>query len=114
MVARLLKHLNSLLVNKYHLKAYLPIKDGYIFDGRYFDPRTKVERVTEIILNENIIVYTKWIDDASQKPQIIVAQALANGNYRDTKTGVPITALWVQQNTRLQELMAIYNEKFNK
>ncbi len=36
------------------------------------------------------------------------------GNYRDAKTGVPVTRLWVQQNARLQELMAEYNAKFNK
>ncbi len=102
------------------LESYVPTKEGYIFDGWYSDPRTKVDRVTEVTLNENIVVYAKWVDDGTPKPQIseraylTIEQALAYGNYRDAKTGVPVTALWVQQNARLQELMAQYNAKFNK
>lgn len=102
------------------LESYVPTKEGYIFNGWYSDPRTKVERVTEVTLNENIVVYAKWVDDGTPKPQkaepigLTVEQALSFGDYRDTKTGVPVTALWVQQNARLQELMAEYNAKFNK
>ena len=40
-------------------------------------------------------------------------EILAYGNYIDDATGVPVTALWVQQNLRLLELMAVYNAKFN-
>lgn len=102
------------------LDEYVPIKDGYIFDGWYSDPRTKVERVTEVTLNENIVVFAKWIDDGTPKaaPEVPVIasteEILAYGNYIDEATGVPVTALWVQQNARLNELMQIYNQNFNK
>ncbi len=102
------------------LESYVPTKDGYIFDGWYSDPRTKENRVYGVTLYGNEVVYAKWLDDGTPKPQIservylTTEQALAYGNYRDTKTGVPVTALWVQQNARLQELMAEYNAKFNK
>ncbi len=102
------------------LENYVPTKEGYIFDGWYSDPRTKVNRVYDVTLNENIVVYAKWVDDGTPKPKelkpvgLTKDQALAYGNYVDEKTGVPVTALWVQQNARLQELMAQYNAKFNK
>lgn len=102
------------------LDEYVPAKDGYIFDGWYSDPRTKVERVTEVTLNENIVVFAKWIDDGTPKavPEAPVIasteEILAYGNYIDEATGVPVTALWVQQNARLNELMQIYNQNFNK
>ena len=41
-------------------------------------------------------------------------EILAFGNYIDEKTGVPVTAQWVKQNKRLNELMEIHNEKFCK
>ena len=102
------------------LDEYVPIKDGYIFDGWYSDPRTKVERVTEVTLNENIVVFAKWIDDGTPKavPEVPVIasteEILEYGNYIDEATSVPVTALWVQQNARLNELMQIYNQNFNK
>lgn len=101
------------------LDEYVPVKDGYIFDGWYSDPRTKERQVTEVTLNENIVVFAKWIDDGTPKaaPEVpIIAsteEILAYGNYIDEATGVPVTALWVQQNARLNELMQIYNQKFN-
>ena len=101
------------------LDEYVPTKDGYIFDGWYSDPRTKVERVTEVTLNGNIVVFAKWIDDGTPKaaPEVPVIasteEILAYGNYIDEATGVPVTALWVQQNARLNGLMQIYNQKFN-
>lgn len=100
--------------------AYIPVKDGYIFDGWYADPRTKEQRITEITLNENIAVYAKWIDDGTPKPQAEThkyasnEEILAYGNHIDEKTGVPVTALWVQQNAMLQELMEMYHQKFNQ
>ena len=102
------------------LDEYVPIKDGYIFDGWYSDPRTKEQQVTEVTLNENIVVFAKWIDDGTPKtaPEVPVIasteEILAYGNYIDEATGVPVTALWVQQNARLNELMQIYNQNFNK
>ncbi len=102
------------------LESYVPTKEGYIFDGWYSDPRTKENRVYGVTLYGNEVVYAKWLDDGTPKPQkpepkkLTVEEALAYGDYRDEKTGVPVTALWVQQNARLQELMAQYNAKFNK
>ena len=102
-----------------HLDEYVSTKEGYIFDGWYSDPRTKEQQVTEVILNENIVVFAKWIDDGTPKatPEAPVPtsteEILAYGNYIDETTGVPVTALWVQQNERLNELMQIYNQKFN-
>ena len=102
------------------LDEYVPTKEGYIFVSWYSDPRTKQQQVTEITLNENIIVFAKWIDDGTPKaaPEVPVItsteEILAYGNYIDEATGVPVTALWVQQNARLNELMQIYNQKFNK
>ena len=101
------------------LDKYVPVKDGYIFDGWYSDPRTKEQQVTEVTLNENIVLFAKWIDDGTPKaaPEVRVIasteEILAYGNYIDEATGVPVTALWVQQNARLNELMQIYNQKFN-
>lgn len=103
-----------------NLYEYIPTKEGYIFDGWYSDPRTKERRVTEVTLNENIVVFAKWIDDGTPKavPEAPVIasteEILAYGNYVDEATGVPVTALWVQQNARLNELMQIYNQNFNK
>ena len=102
------------------LDEYVPVKDGYIFDGWYSDPRTKEQQITEVTLNENIVVFAKWIDDGMPKaaPEVPVIasteEILAYGNYIDEATGVPVTALWVQQNARLNELMQIYNQNFNK
>ena len=103
-----------------NLYEYVPTKEGYIFDGWYSDPRPKEQQVTEVTLNENIVVFAKWIDDGTPKaaPEVPVIasteEILAYGNYIDEATGVPVTALWVQQNARLNELMQIYNQNFNK
>lgn len=99
---------------------YVPVKDGYIFDGWYSEPRTKQERVDKIVLTENITVYAKWLDDGTPKhtedTRIYATneEIMQYGNYVDEKTGAPVTALWVQQNARLQALMKLYNAKFNK
>ena len=103
-----------------YLDEYVPINDGYILERWYSDPRTKEQQVTEVTLNENIVVFAKWIDDGTPKavPEVPVIastkEILAYGNYVDEATGVPVTALWVQQNARLNELMQIYNQNFNK
>ena len=91
-----------------------------MFGGWYADPRTKTERITEVTLEENIVVYAKWLDDGTPK-QTGNARAYASNekvmqfcDYVDEKTGVPVTALWVQQKARLQALMEQYNQKFNQ
>lgn len=103
-----------------HLDEYIPTKDGYIFDGWYSDPRTKIERVNEITLNENIVVYAKWIDDGTVKStaenefERSVTDNTVVFTNADTEVSVPVTELWVNQNARLEALMQIYNQKFNK
>ena len=103
-----------------NVNDYIPTKDGYIFDGWYSDPRSKTERVNEIILTENIVVYAKWLDDGTPRPELEAPdiatrdELLAYGDYTDKETGAPVTALWVEQHTRLEALMKQYNEKFNK
>ena len=45
---------------------------------------------------------------------VLPITANAYGDYTDKETGAPVTALWVEQHTRLEALMKQYNEKFNK
>lgn len=102
------------------LDEYIPVKGGYIFDGWYSDPRTKENRITEFTFTENDAVYAKWIPNGTEQiaeqeiktSPLTTAEILAYGNHIDEKTGVPVTALWVAQNNRLNELMEIYNENF--
>lgn len=55
------------------LQSYVPEKEGYLFDGWYSDPRTKVDRVTEYTFNENGVVYAKWIaDETKTQPDTIM------------------------------------------
>lgn len=103
-----------------HLNEYIPVKNGYIFDGWYSDPRTKIERVNEITLNESIVVYAKWIDDGTVKSTAeneynrSVTDNTVVFTNADTAVSVPVTELWVNQNARLEALMQVYNQKFNK
>lgn len=102
-----------------YLDEHIPVKDGYIFDGWYSDPRTKIERVNEITLNENTVVYAKWIDDGTVKGtaenelERSVTDNTVVFTNADTEVSVPVTELWVNQNARLEALMQIYNQKFN-
>ena len=104
------------------ISKYVPQKEGYIFDGWYSDPRTKENKVTEIYLDANYVVYAKWIDDGSIKlmselepmPKATKDEILQYGNYIDEETGVPVTALWKQRDERLKALMERYNQNFNQ
>ena len=104
------------------LAEFIPTRYGYDFDGWYSDPQTKENRVTDFTFNESDTVYAKWIPNgtvvynapAVQRVYATDDEILAFGNYIDEKTGVPVTAQWVKQNERLNELMEIYNEKFCK
>lgn len=105
-----------------NIENFVPVKEGYDFDGWYSDPQTKENRVTEFTFNESDTVYAKWTPNGTAVYKAPVVQrvyatddeVLAFGNYIDEKTGVPVTAQWVEQNKRLNELMEIYNEKFRK
>ena len=104
------------------LAEYIPTRYGYDFDGWYSDPQAKENRVTEFTFNESDTVYAKWTPNgtaiynapALQRVYATDDEILAFGNYIDEKTGVPVTAQWVEQNKRLNELMEIYNDKFRK
>ena len=50
-----------------NLDDYIPVKAGHVFGGWYADPRTKTERIAEVTLEENIVVYAKWLDDGTPK-----------------------------------------------
>lgn len=103
-----------------NLNDYIPVKTGYVFDGWYADPRTKQQKVTEVTLDENIVVYAKWLDDGTPKqvesPRVYASneKVMQSGDYVDEKTGVPVTALWVQQQERLKELMEIHNSIYGE
>ncbi len=42
------------------LENVIPTKQGFAFKGWYTDPRTKQNKVNEIIMTENITVYALW------------------------------------------------------
>lgn len=82
-----------------NFENHIPQKQGFVFQGWFLDPRTKAEKVTEVTLNENIVVYAKWLDDGTPKPAqpkkdyATNDEIMAYGNHIDTETGVPVTAL---------------------
>lgn len=108
---------------KVNLNNYIPTKEEYEFDGWYSSPREQVERLTEITLDENSVVWAKWkVKNGLSKQQVdsgIVARVVID-NYVVIQTAkgdtliTPVTDLWVQQNERLEYLMKRYNEKFKK
>lgn len=73
-------------------------------------------------LNENIVVFAKWkLKDGLSKELAesgVIARVVIGNNVvlqTENETLVaPVTDLWVQQNARLEALMKLYNEKFNK
>ena len=108
---------------KVNLNDYIPTKDGYEFDGWYSSPREQVERLTEITLDENSVVWAKWKMKENVSEQLLehgIVQREVIGNYvvlvttNDKTLIAPVTDLWVQQNARLEAMMKLYNQKFNK
>ena len=108
---------------KVNLNDYIPTKDGYEFDGWYTTPREQVERITEITLNNNAVVWAKWkLKDGLSQEQIdagiVVREVIGNHVVLLIAKGetliAPVTDLWVQQNERLEYFMKLYNQKFNK
>lgn len=106
-----------------NLNEYIPTKEGYEFDGWYSSPREQVERLTEITLDENSVVWAKWKVKEGVSQQMldngIVAREVV-GNYVVLVTGkgetllTPVTKLWVQQNEKLEAMMKLYNQMFKK
>ena len=108
---------------KVNLNDYIPTKEGYEFEGWYTTPREQVERLTEITLDENSVVWAKWkIKDGLSQEQIdrgiVAREVIGNHVVLLTAKGetliAPVTDLWVQQNARLEAMMKLYNQKFNK
>ena len=108
---------------KVNLNEYIPTKSGYEFEGWYSSPRDKVERLTEVTLDENTVVWAKWklIDGVSEmmlEEGIVQREVVDNHVVLVTDKGetliTPVTEQWVQQNARLEALMKIHNEIFNK
>ena len=104
-----------------NIDNYVPVKEGYVFDGWYADPRTKVEKDSDVVLTENIVVYAKWIDDGTvkQNDNNIKSRTVTENSVilvtNDNKVlEAPVTQLWIQQNARLEYLMKLKNEHFNK
>ena len=108
---------------KVNLNEYIPTKAGYEFEGWYSSPRDKVERLTEVTLDENTAVWAKWklIDGVSEmmlEEGIVQREVVGNHVVLVTDKGetliTPVTEQWVQQNARLEALMKTHNEIFNK
>ena len=79
--------------------------------------------MTEITLDENSVVWAKWkIKDGLSEQQIdsgiVAREVIGNHVVLLTANGetliAPVTDLWVQQNARLEAMMKLYNQKFNK
>ena len=96
---------------------YVPTKSGYIFDGWYSDPRTKQNRVKNVALTENIVVYAKWIDDGTpkQSENNVISRTVTNNSViLETTSGTfeaQVTKLWIEQNARLEYLMSLKARK---
>ena len=96
-----------------NIDNYVPVKEGYIFDGWYSDPRTKQNQVENVCLTENIVVYAKWIDDGTPKNNenyVISRTVTDNSVILETTSGTveaPVTKLWIEQNARLEYLMSL-------
>ena len=47
------------------IKDFVPVKDGYMFQGWYVNPQDKSQRVTEYTFNEDITLYAGWMSTAT-------------------------------------------------
>ena len=104
------------------LDAYVPTKFGYVFDGWVLNPRAEGESVSEIALDENTVVWAKWKPESevslqSIEDSVISREVVGNTVVIETQTSTlvaPVTDLWLKQNARLESLMKLHNEKFNR
>ena len=108
---------------KVNLNEYIPTKDGYDFEGWYASPREKIERLTEVTLDENTVVWAKWklkdgVSEHMLENGIVQREVIGNHVVLVTDKGetlvTHVTDLWAQQNARLEALMKVHNEIFNK
>lgn len=116
-----LGHLKLPYGTRVNLDNYIPVKPGYDSDGWYAAPSGQTQRLTEVTLNENKIVWAKWkVKSGLSKQQVessIVAREVI-GNYVVIQTAngktliVPVSDRWVEQNARLEAMMEVYREKF--
>ena len=104
------------------LDEYVPTKVGYVFDGWYLNPKAEGEKVSEIKLDENTVVWARWkpegnVSVQSSEQGVISREVVGNTVVIETQTATlaaPVTDLWLAQNARLNELMKLYDQKFNK
>ncbi len=104
-----------------NLDEYVPVKVGYVFDGWYLTPKAEDESVNEIKLDENTVVWARWKSESNVSVQsveqgVILREVVGNTVVIETQTATlvaPVTDLWLKQNARLNELMKLYNQKFN-
>lgn len=116
-----LGHLKLPYGAKVNLDNYIPIKHGYDFDGWYDAPSGQTQRLTEVTLNDNKIVWAKWkVKSGLSKQQVecgIVGREVI-GNYVVIQTTngkmliAPVSERWVEQNARLEAMMEVYRKKF--
>lgn len=115
-------YLNLPYGTRVDLNEYIPEKDGFEFEGWYDDPIEKVNRLSEIVLEENTVVWAKWMlrEGMTQRQlelEIIAREVIGNNVVFLTADNevkiVPVTDLWAARNTRLEMLMKIHNKIFN-
>lgn len=84
------------------------------------DPQDKQQRITDFTFYEHDVVYAKWRSigantaEETKQSTLTDAEVMQYGQYVDEKTGVNVTALWVQQQERLKQLMEIHNSIYGE
>ncbi|MCR4693535.1 MAG: InlB B-repeat-containing protein [Firmicutes bacterium] len=107
---------------KVNIDEYITEKIGYVFDGWYDSPINADNRITEITLEENTIVWAKWelangLSEQQLELDILAREVIGNNvvflTVDNEVSIVPVTDLWVERNARLEALMKVHNTIFN-
>ena len=115
-------YLNLPYGTRVDLNEYIPEKEGYEFEGWYDNPVEKVNRLCEIVLEDNTVVWAKWklkegMTQRQLELDILEREVIGNSVVFLTADNevkiVPVTDLWAARNSRLEALMKIHNEIFN-
>lgn len=106
-----------------NLNEYVPEKIGYEFEGWYDSPVDTANRLGEITVWDKTVVCAKWklAEGTSERLlelDILSRDVVGNNVVFQTVDNevkiVPVTDLWVEQNARLEALMKINNELYNR
>ncbi|MBO4898630.1 MAG: InlB B-repeat-containing protein [Clostridia bacterium] len=106
-----------------NLDEFITEKAGYEFDGWYGSPNEMTNRLTETVLEENTILWAKWkapegLSERQIENEILSRTVIGNHVVLQTFDNeikiVPVSEIWLQQNARLEALMKVHNEYFNK